>query len=84
MSVVSLHGGDVPQTAQPRQTVITALEELLERAKAGEVQAVGYAALHADGLTSWCWSGIVGGSHGLIGAAAMLTDAAVRHTRGGE
>lgn len=60
--VVSLHGGPVgpagPTTSsEPDETVIEILEELLERAKTGEVSALAYAYLLPDNAVGNGWAG---------------------------
>lgn len=71
MNVVALHG-ETPWSGEPRETVIEELEELLEKARAGEIQGFCYAAEHRDRLTSYGYSGIVGGSHAMVGACYQL------------
>lgn len=71
-NVTSFYNGDpVIATAEPRESVIKELEDLLERARSGEVQGVAYAALHSDGLASW---GIFGaqGPYSMVGAVEVM------------
>lgn len=78
--VVSMFGGEVPATGEPRQSVIELLEMLLERANAGNLQAVGVVTTDIDGCAAWHASGLLGG-YSMIGALAILNaflmDAAV-------
>lgn len=66
--VVAFNGGEVLSAGIPRPDVIDELEKLLEAARAGQVQAVVFAALEADGLSRWNMAGLLGGSHALVGA----------------
>jgi hypothetical protein len=71
-NVVSLTGDPVPGAdLEPNAGAIALLEDLLERARAGEVIGVGAVTLHSDRLTSWHLSGRCGG-YGMVGAASML------------
>lgn len=64
--VASLFGGPTG-APEPNTSCIAALEELLEKAKAGEVVGVAVACLHYDRLASYHIAGQVGG-YGIIGA----------------
>ena len=71
-NVIPFHKGDVViATGEPRESVIKAIEDLLERARSGDIQGMAYAALYHDSLASW---GIVGlcGPHSLIGAVEVM------------
>lgn len=74
--VVSLHGGPVGPTtpSEPDENVIAVLEELLERAKTGEIRAMAYAYLlpeHALG-TGWVGADQAGGGIALGFAVSAL------------
>lgn len=71
-NVVALYGGEVVQAAVPQDGVITALESMLERARAGEIQAIGIVCLHSDRLSSWGAAGSYNNSYSFIGACAKL------------
>jgi hypothetical protein len=71
VTVVSLRGDPVFSTGEPKPDVIESLETALERAKAGDIQGVQIAIMHADGLSSLLRAG--GSSYSLVG---MLTAAA--------
>ncbi|WP_348250745.1 hypothetical protein, partial [Salmonella enterica] len=47
---------EVKQIFQPSTELIKALEILLEEHKRGELRAIGYACVYADGLGSQGWS----------------------------
>lgn len=64
--VVSLYGGPTGERA-PVDNCVLALEELLAKARAGEVVGVAVACLHFDRLASYHVAGQVGG-YGIIGA----------------
>lgn len=72
--IVSLTGAPVVDARQPRADVIGRLEELLELARAGEIQAMGYALLHGDRLTSWNAVGVLDATHSLVGACYQLAN----------
>lgn len=57
---------------EPQDDVIAILEMALERAKAGEVQAVALATLHADRLSSYNFAGPVRSAFGLLGAVEAM------------
>jgi hypothetical protein len=78
-NVIALHGGEIPQTAIPRESVIEALLRALEAAQSGEVQAIALVTLHADGLASHTIAGIVG-SYSLIGAAQVVVHKLAQHS----
>ena len=79
-SVVSLNGGAVPQRREPVQSVIAEAERILEMARAGEIQGVGFVLLRSNGLCEYSYSGFVG-SYSLVGAAHVLTDFLVDEAR---
>ena len=55
MSVVTLYGE--PASAAGNPDLVDQLEELLERARAGSITAMGMAFVNADGSVSTRWSG---------------------------
>jgi len=77
--VISLHGGPVGPAGPsvpggPDEEIIQVLEELLERAKTGEVSAIAYAYVlpdHALG-TGWAGARISGGGISLGFAVSSL------------
>lgn len=70
MSVVNLWTGE-PSSAAGNPDLIDQLEELLERARAGSITAMGMALVNSDGTIGTRWSG---GDQTLpmIAAVAML------------
>jgi hypothetical protein len=52
---------------EPNATCVKLLEDLLEQARAGEVQVIVVAKQHHDGTGSWIVGGLVG-SYSLLGA----------------
>ncbi len=77
--VVSLRGGPVAATREVRQSVVDALTEALERAHAGDLQAIGLAWMDADNCAGYQTCGLLGG-YSIVGAAhivlCQLTEAA--------
>lgn len=57
--VISMCGQMVP-ASEPDTDTIWLLEDILERAKAGEIVGVYIAALHHDATASWSRAGMVG------------------------
>jgi hypothetical protein len=55
VSVVSIHGG--PASIADNGDLVEQLEELLDRAKAGSITAMGMAFVNVDGSISTRWSG---------------------------
>jgi hypothetical protein len=72
-NVVSISGDRVPQAGEPNPRLVESLEDLLERARSGEVQGVAYAALDRDNLAHWCCGGLVG-CYSVLGALTCLTN----------
>lgn len=68
-NVTSLHGAVVPD-GEPNPNCVAKLEELLERAKAGDVTGIALAALHSDNTASTAVVGNVG-PYSLLGAVDM-------------
>ena len=78
--VVSLNGGGVPQRREPVQSVIAEAERILEMARVGEIQGVGFVLLRSNGMAEYSYSGFAG-SFSLVGAAHVLTDFLVGEAR---
>ena len=56
MSVVNLWSGE-PSSAEGNPDLVDQLEELLARARAGSITAMGMAFVNADGTIATRWSG---------------------------
>lgn len=69
--VVSLFGGPTGER-KVNALCVEGLEELLMRARAGEIVGIACAALHSDGLSSCQTSGLMGG-YSLVGALQVLS-----------
>lgn len=72
---------ELPISKQPNDAVILYLQNLLERAKTGELQAVGIAQALYDGTTRTSWRGGDQWACSLLGGALFLlaVDYAVQH-----
>ena len=71
--VVSLHGAPIGGISnEPDQMVIDLLEDLLERAKAGDVQALAYANVAPGGAVASGWEGAGASVHSLGFAVSVL------------
>lgn len=57
MSVVSLKGDPVVAPGTPNPDLIVHLEEMLEKARSGEISSIAYVVLYRDELTSYHWIG---------------------------
>lgn len=68
-NVASLFGGPTGQ-AEPNETCIAALRDLLARAEAGEIIGIAMASLEKDGKSGFVVAGHVGG-YSMIGALEM-------------
>lgn len=68
-TVTSLNGGPVGVLA-PNEDAIELLEDMLERAKSGDIVGVAVCALHYDAAASYSVAGLVGG-YSLLGALEM-------------
>ena len=70
MSVVNLWTGG-PSSAAGNADLVSQLEELLERARSGQITAMGMAYVNADGSVATRWSG---GDQGvpMMAAVSML------------
>jgi len=79
--VVSLRGGEILPPGEPKPNVVKFCEELLERAKSGELAGL-YAVLHhSDEAHSYQIVGPIG--YATIGAAEVLKAVMVRDVAGG-
>lgn len=56
MTVVNLWTGE-PSSAAGNDDLVEQLEELIARARAGSITAMGMAYVNADGSIATCWSG---------------------------
>lgn len=65
--IVGFRGQVVIQPGLVNQALIDDITELLERAKAGDIVGIAYAALHSDKASSYAVSGCHG-TYGMIGA----------------
>ena len=70
-NVIALNGGEVLGLAVPRESLIDALNELLERAKSGELQGAAVALVDKDGKGCFCIAGVIGG-YAILGAAMSM------------
>lgn len=78
-NVVALRGGPTGEKV-PVQCVVDVLEMWLQRAKDGEIQALGLVALYPDVTATFSTAGWLG-SYSLVGAADVLRDQLVRCAR---
>jgi len=70
MSNVTTLFGETVNQSEPSPAAIRAIEDLLERVKAGDVVGVAYASLHSDGTGSYGLSGQIG-SYAALGALEL-------------
>ncbi len=83
MSDVVNMGGEPLNTGQPVPTVVEALEDLLERARSGDVIGIAVAVTHHDNLASYQVNG-ANGSYSILGAIDVIRDLLLgAHHRGG-
>jgi hypothetical protein len=73
--VVGLRGAIVPQAEPPSPDVIKLLEDMLERARSGDVLGVSIAVQHSDECCQWRRAGLtsyrlLGFVHGMAGQMA--------------
>lgn len=68
MAVVSIYGERSPYAGEPSQTTVELLEDLLDRARSGEIQGVCGAMLYRDGTGTGFYAGFRNNS--LLGALA--------------
>lgn len=68
--VTPIYGGHVP--GEPVDDVIEVLEDLLARAKAGDLTGIAYALTEKDGKQGTGWVGAAGTRHPLGTALMML------------
>jgi hypothetical protein len=71
MAVVPFMGDGVPDTAEPLASVVEVAEWLLERAQAGEIQALGCVYMHANRTAGFRTAGYLGG-YSIIGATDVM------------
>jgi hypothetical protein len=55
----------------PQESLIDALNELLERAKSGELQGAAVALVDKDGQGGFCIAGVIGG-YAILGASMSM------------
>ncbi len=70
--IASIHGYRAPMR-EPNERCIKALEDVLERAKSGEIVGVGIVCLYHDNFGSYHIAGTVGG-YSMLGAATVLAN----------
>jgi hypothetical protein len=70
-NVIALNGGEVLGLAVPQESLIGALNELLERANSGELQGAAIALVDKDKLGGFCIAGVIGG-YAILGAAMSM------------
>ena len=83
MTVSSIFGGEIPtgETGEPNESLISFLEDLLERARSGNSVGVIATELHNDRSASWHVVGQVGGFT-MLGAATVALDELTSVVRG--
>ena len=70
-TILQLRPGILPETSEDaRPEVIKELEELLAKAKAGEIRGIAYVAIHPGDLTSFARVGR--NTRGMLGANMLL------------
>lgn len=78
VNVVTIHGGSAdPRAGVPNDTVIEYLEELLERARSGDVQGIAGGYLDRDLVASYFVIGKAG-TYGMTGALVCATNRVAR------
>ena len=70
-NVIALNGGEVLGLAVPQESLIDALNDLLERAKSGELQGAAIALVDKDKQAGFCIAGVIGG-YAILGAAMSM------------
>ena len=68
-TVEALHGGTLPTTGEPSLAVVKECEDLLERAKSGDIVGIVVVSLHADMSLSSAFEGA--STVGMIGSLAI-------------
>lgn len=69
--VVSIDGSEVPETRVVRESVVETLEEMLERAKSGDIQGIACSFVDSDRCCQYVVAGVVGG-YGMIGSTSVM------------
>tara|TARA_R100001086_G_scaffold83982_1_gene41098 strand:+ start:1939 stop:2184 length:246 start_codon:yes stop_codon:yes gene_type:complete len=69
--VLSMNGGIALQNATPNEDLIEELEDMLERARSGEIQTVCFAILNFDESTTYFTRGLHA-TRGLLGSLVLL------------
>lgn len=70
MSIVELKPGYLPD--KPYEGVVATLERLLADAKSGNLRAIAYAVVRAQGVQATGWDGAAGTRHPMSGAIMIL------------
>lgn len=70
MKVISIRGEEILLPGVPNDKLITDIQELLEKAKSGEISGLAWASLHRDDATSYGWNGKL--TRGVIGALELV------------
>lgn len=70
MSVVSLKGDPIVAPGTPNADLVTHLEEILEKARSGEISSLVYIALYHDDLTTYHWIGRM--TRGVLGCLELV------------
>lgn len=78
--VVAIDGGPVPAKGEPLPKLIACLEEKLERAKAGDIQAMVIATMDGDHCCDYAIAGHVG-FYSLMGALSYAQHDLLAHNR---
>ena len=71
--VRSLHGGEI-HTGEPNEDAIRCLEEILDRAKSGDVVGVQMVINYSDESTGWTFGGVHWGTRTIGACFSMLQD----------
>lgn len=79
-NVTSIYGGATGQR-EPNENAISALEELLEMARAGEIVGIAVAGLYHDGCGMYRLAGRVGG-YSMLGALDVAKVGLIQIVRG--
>lgn len=71
MKVVSLTGAPVGDSREPVPACVECVEDVLDRARSGEIVGLATVILNHDGVVGWHMAGRVGG-YGMVGAAELI------------
>lgn len=86
--VIVLHEGKAPKGSEPQPDVVRVVEELLQRAKSGDIQAIAVTVVRANARIGTAWDGSERGyRHQLMAGVAMLEHrlhSSVEHLDAGE